>query len=80
MPDVNSENEHGVRTGTNLPNHSMSKKGLGRFVTSGPAVFRQRQAVYRHAAWLLCLAELLPEEDDQTGVTFEQILEAVRNA
>lgn len=43
-----------------------------------PAVFYSRQAAWRAAAWLVVMAIVLDEEPDQEGVTFEQILEAIK--
>lgn len=38
---------------------------------------RTKQSAYRYAAWLIGMAEVLPDEPGEH--TFEQILEAVRN-
>lgn len=85
MPDevvvpVNPVNEFILTSGQNLPNHSKSIAGRGKFVR--PALqnipeFRTRQEAYRFCAWAITMADLLPDEDG--AHTFEQVLEAVHN-
>ena len=78
---IRTDNEFILTGGQNLPNHSQTIKGLGKFVKVGvPSVvlFRTRQAAYRFAAWLLCMADTLPDEPGEHE--FDEILEAVRNA
>lgn len=78
---VNTENEYALMTGQNLPNHTMTAQGKGRFVKVGfPAVpvFRTRQQVYRFCAYALSLADVLPDEPGEHD--FETVLEAVENA
>lgn len=82
-PLINTINEFMISTGENLPNHSAALMGRARFVRqSRPEVptFRTKQMALRYAAWLVEMAELLPDDEDQPGVTFEQIRDAVRNS
>jgi hypothetical protein len=76
---IDTTNEYALHSGTNMPNHSTTLSGRGKFVRTGAErpIFRTKQAAYRYAAWLLCLAEALPDEDD--AVSFEQVLEAVES-
>lgn len=76
---VDTTNEFALHAGTNLPNHSTTLDGRGKFVRTGAErpVFRTRQSAYRFAAWLLAMAERLPDEED--AVTFDQVREAVEN-
>lgn len=45
-----------------------------------PPIFSTRQRAWRAAAWLKEMAIVLPEEEGQEGVTFEQILEKVQDS
>lgn len=79
---IDTTNEFILHSGENLPNHSMSMIGKGKYVAQGLAtipLFRDRQAAYRYAAWLICMAEILPNELDDSSPTWEQVLDAVRN-
>lgn len=74
-------NEFNLHTGQNLPNHSTSLVGRGRYVRQGHheiPTFRTRQAAYRYAAWLVQLAgQHLPNEEGCEGCTFDAVREAV---
>lgn len=79
--EIDTLNEYAISYGENLPNHSLAQMGRGKFVrqqVAGIPTFRTQQAIFRYAAWLLTMAELLPHEDGEH--TFEQVLDAVRNA
>jgi len=85
LPDeefpVDTLNEYVVVSGTNLPNHSTSLEGRGKFVkvASGvPPVCRTKQQVFRLCAWLMSMAEILPDEPGEHS--YEQVLKAVHNA
>lgn len=41
--------------------------------------FRTRHQAYRFAAWLVLMAEILPEEEGQEGISFEQVVKAIQN-
>lgn len=80
---VETVNDWVIGAGENLPNHSASLAGFGKFVRQSiPDVplFRKKQEAFRYAAWLITQAERLPDEPGQDGVTWEQVLDAVRNA
>lgn len=82
-PEIDTTNEYAIHTGQNLPNHSMSMLGLGKFVRQGmqgEPTFRSRQAAYRYAAWLITVAEVLPNEEGCEEHDFDAILSAVRNS
>lgn len=78
MADSNAYN---IVTGENLPNHSESLKGRGKFIRqSVPEIptFRTRQAAYRYAAWLIELAgHNLPDDEGCEGQSFEDVHAAV---
>lgn len=79
--DVNTENEYALMIGQNLPNHTMTAQGKGRFVKVGfPSVptFRTRQQAYRFCAYALALAEILPDEPGEHD--FETVQKAIKNA
>lgn len=71
--EVNTSNEWGLI-------HRTKTYGMNAMVgpSYGAPRFKTRQACYRFAAWLLYLAENLPEED--VPATFEEVKEAVENA
>lgn len=79
MPDTT--NEHFVQRGANLPNHSSSAKGRGKWVRIGttvtPSTFRTRQEAFRACAWVLALVEKqeLPDEDED--LSFFEVLDAI---
>ena len=83
-PDTS--NELGICAGQNLPNHSATLRGQPRYVTSGTysrgalPLFRTKQEALRVAAWLVVMADHLESQQEPGGHTFEQILEAIRNA
>lgn len=70
LPDAAFENQFMVRAGQNLPNHSLARVGLEKFVAFSDVqgnvtiVLRTRQEVYRLVAWLLSVADAhaLPDE------------------
>lgn len=78
---IDTKNEFNIRSGVNLANHSASLRGRAKFIkpmTDVTAVHRTRQSAYRHAAWLVVMADRaeLPDEDDQP-FEFDDILSAV---
>lgn len=82
--DINTSNEFNIRAGVNLPNHSAALRGHAKFIkpmTDVVAVHRTRQSAYRHAAWLVVLADKadLPDEPEQP-FDFDEILTAVTEA
>lgn len=78
---VNTSNDLLIGVGTNLPNSSYAAEGLATFVTimrpGGYPVFRTKQAAYRVAAWLVALADVLPDEELPSA--FDEVLNAVRD-
>lgn len=79
---IQTINDHALHLGQNLPNHSTSLAGRGKYIAQGvalPPLWRTRQDAYRYAAWLITMAEALPNEDDCEAHTFEVVLDAVRN-
>lgn len=80
-PELNTTNDWGITKGENLPNHSASQMGRGKFVRQGRSdipTFRDRQTAYRYAAWLVAMADVLPDDDGQEGITFDDVLSAVQ--
>jgi len=80
--EINTINEYALWFGRNLPNHSTSLVGKGAFVRQSlPEVptFRTRQGAYRYAAYLVTMADLLPDDDGQEGITFDDVLSAIQN-
>lgn len=80
---IDTSNTYGVHVGENMPNHTAAMQGKGRYVKFGvpTVVFRSQQDVYRFAAWLVVCAEgHLFTQQEEGEHTFEEILEAVRNA
>lgn len=80
---VNTTNDFGLMAGQNLPNHSASMRNRAKFVRQirmDVPQFRDRQTAYRYAAYLITLAEMLPNEDGCDGHTFAEVLNAVQNA
>ncbi len=78
-PPSSDWNEWSLHTGENLPNHTKSLIGHGRFVTvgvPGRVLFRTREEVYRFCAWALHYADtFLPHDTDleeQDHLTFEE--------
>lgn len=81
--EVDTTNEFGLINGENLPNHSMSLRGRGKFIRAGYAVsveFRTRQAALRFAAHLVSMAPLLPDEEGAEEHDFDTILEAIQGS
>lgn len=82
-PSIETINDWAWGAGKNLPNHSASLAGLGKYVRQGIheiPTFRTRQDAYRYAAWLITMAEVsLPDKEDCKGQTFEKVLDAVKN-
>lgn len=77
---VNTINTGVITTGQNLPNHSLSMAGRGKFVGSGahePPRWRTRQEAYRFCAWALLLVDIHDLPDEEGAHTFEQIQEAI---
>ncbi len=77
---VKTDNEYALYMSENLPNHSASLKGRAKFISQGRTshpLFRTRQEAYRYAAWLISMAEILPDEEG--AHSFEVVLNAVRN-
>jgi hypothetical protein len=76
-------NDWAIHGAENLPNHTASQRGRGKFVRQGLAevpTFRTRQEAFRYAAWLVTVADIhLPDEDGCEGQDFDAILTAVRN-
>lgn len=78
---VNTVNEYILMTGQNLPNHSTSLAGRGKYVKvgrHGEPIYRTKQEAYRYAAYLLTMADTLPDEDG--AHTYQEVEEAIRNA
>lgn len=78
-------NSYVVTRGENLPNHSTSLAGRGKFigVSVYPIQIRTEQEAYTFAAWIVAMAEdFLPPSHDNHGVddirTFEEVLAQVR--
>ena len=44
-----------------------------------PVIITNRHQAYRMAAYVLIMAEVLPEQDGQEGVTFEDVKKAILN-
>jgi hypothetical protein len=80
---VSTINDFFLSSGQNLPNHSTAIRGRAKFVRQSlpeSPIFRDKQKAFRYAAWLICMAEMLPDEDGQEGITFEEVLDAIRNS
>lgn len=79
-PEPSTLNDFGLMSGNNAFNHTTSMAGRGGFVhpIQHPS-FRTRDAAFRFAAFLITMAETLPPETEY-DYTFEEVLEAVRNA
>ncbi len=79
-PAPSTLNDFGLMSGSNAVNHTHSMNGRGNFVHPiMHPVFRTKDAAFRFAAFLLTMAETLPNEGDEE-YTFEEVLEAVRNS
>lgn len=80
---INTSNDYGLGAGQNLPNHSASVMGRGKFVRPLKPIqeFRDRQTAYRFAAHLITMAEIhLPNDDGCEEHDFESVRAAVQNA
>lgn len=80
--EIETINDWAIHLGQNLPNHTASLKGRGKFVRQGISeapTFRTRQEAFRYAAWLISVAEVLPDEEGCEAHDFDAILTAVRN-
>lgn len=81
---VKTDSEHVILVGENLPNHSTTLAGLGKFVRISPQsnntvpICRTRQSAYRLAANLLANCQDLPHEDPPS--TWDDVLGAVLDA
>jgi hypothetical protein len=81
--EIKTLNDFLIGSGENLPNHSASVNGRGKFVRQNRSdipTFRDRQTLYRYCAFLLVLGDVLPDDDGQEGVTFPEVLDAIRSA
>jgi len=81
--EVNTTNDFALHKGQNMDNHTAALRGQAAYVRQGMVeipTFRTRQLAYRYAAWLISLAELLPDEEGQEAIEFETVLDAIRNA
>lgn len=79
---INTLNEHILMSGENMPNHSTSLAGLGKFIKVGSQhpyglTFRTKQSVYRFCAYALLMVFILPDEEGNHS--FEDVLEAIKN-
>lgn len=77
---LNVSNEFAVNSGTNMPNHSMSMRGRGKYVQVGtgtPPVLRTRQEVYRFVAHLLHHADLIDLPDEPDAVELDDLIAAI---
>lgn len=80
---IETRNDFALSFGQNLPNHSSSISGRGAFIRQSLSelpTFRDRQTAYRYAAWLVLLADVLPDDDGQEGITFDDVLSAISDA
>lgn len=80
--EVKTVNDYIIGFGENLPNHSESMSGRGKYVRQMRAdlpTFRDRHVAYRYAAYIITMAELLPEDKEQEGITFDDVLSAIQN-
>lgn len=81
--EVETLNEFGLAIQQNLPNHSQTLKGRGKFVRQSIneiPTFRTRQQAYRFAAWLVEMAEMLPDEAGYEEHDFDVVRRAIRNS
>lgn len=77
---VNTLNEWAIGYGKNLDNHSSALAGRAGFIRQMDGTvptFRTKQEAYRYAAYLISMAEVLPDEDGEH--TFEEVLSAIQN-
>lgn len=77
---VDTLNEFVMMSGQNMPNHTTSQAGRGKFIKIGvpdSPVFRTKQQLYRFVAYAMAMAFVLPDEDGQH--TYEEVEHAIRN-
>lgn len=82
-PQPDTVNEYVVITGANLPNHTASLKGLGKFVMLGRQDFppiRTRQAAYRLATYLILMAQIHDLPDEPGAHSFDEVRDAIEHA
>lgn len=83
LPEIDITNRYILGAGENLPNHSATLQGRGKFVRQSLTeipTFRTRQDAYRYAAYLVTLAEKwLPDEEGCEAQDFETVLNAIRS-
>lgn len=80
QPVIETRNDFALAAGENLPNHSASMLGRGKFIRqsrSDVPTIRDRQTAYRYAAWLVLMADMLPDDEGQEGITFDDVLSAI---
>jgi len=81
-PPVNTNNDGQVMRGNNLPNHSATLAGRGKFISSAMQhnpQWRTKQELYRFVAWALVMEEAhdLPQEEGEH--TLEEVMERIRH-
>jgi hypothetical protein len=80
---VDTQNSYMLSAGQNLPNHSTSMAGRGKFVRQALGKipeFRTKQQAYRYAAWLITMADSwLPDEEGCESHDFPTVLAAILN-
>lgn len=77
LPPINVQNEHAVFSGQNLPNHSTTQAGRGKFVAAGGLQFRTNQQIYRFCAHLLKEAQTAGLPNETGDHSFYDVMEAV---
>ncbi len=80
-PTVNTNNDGAIMSGNNLPNHSTTLAGRGKFVGSAAQrvpQWRTKQELYRFIGWALVMEERhdLPNEEGEH--TLEEVIQAIR--
>lgn len=78
---VNTLNEYAICSGQNMDNTTFAMNGRAKFIRQGqPSVptFRTKQAAFRYAAYLITMAEILPDEEGAHD--FEEVIHAIQNA
>lgn len=81
QPPVNTINDGIITVGQNLPNHSTTLAGRGKFVGSGahlPPQWRTKQELYRFVGWALVLADIHGLPDEPGNHTLEEVIEAIK--
>lgn len=80
-PPVNTLNDGLIMAGENLPNHSTSLAGRGRFVASAmqhAPQFRTRQEAFRFCAYVLILVDINNLPDEPGEHTLAEVIEACK--